>query len=155
MSVQTDFLDVGFFQLSTANDARKSSITGTTLAGPNGSGQFLGVVLSTGAAFTCQMASSTSGVSGSTLGLPYLGILQNAPAPGNAADIKWIGISKAVCGAAVAIGNQLQFSSTLAGVVVPWASGQGRTIGSALEVGVAGQVVSVMLYPWGNGGGST
>ena len=31
------------------------------------------------------LASSTSGVSGSTLGYPYLGILQNTPGPGQAA----------------------------------------------------------------------
>lgn len=155
MSVQTDFLDIGFFTLSTTNDARRSSVTGTTLGGPNGSAQFFGVVMSTAAAFTCQLASSTSGVSGSTLGLPYLGILQNAPGPGQAADIKWVGISKAIAGGAIAIGNMLQFSSTAPGLVVPYAGGNGRIVGSACEIGVTGQVISVVLYPFANYGGST
>ena len=41
--------------LSTANDFRNSTYTGSTLAGPSGSGQFLAVVQSTTADRTLQL----------------------------------------------------------------------------------------------------
>jgi hypothetical protein len=142
--------------LSTTNDARRSSISGTTLLGPNGSGQFLGVVMST-VARTVLLISSTGGVSGSTLNQPYYGILQNAPGPGGAADIGFFGISKVVAGlATITQGNLLQFSSTAAGVVTPYLGGNGRAIGFAVEAAATvGAVFTAALYGFANFGGST
>lgn len=133
--------------LSTTQDARRSSITGTTLLGPNGSGQFLGVVMST-VARTVLLASSTAGVSGSTLNQPYYGIMQNTPGPGLAADIGIFGISKMVAGLAINPGQLLQFSSTAAGVVTPYLGGNGRPIGFSLEIAVAAQVFTGVLAPF-------
>ena len=156
MAVADPRIDLGWLVLSTANDARRSTITGTTLQGPNGSGQFLGVVMST-SALTCQLASSTSGVSGSTLGLAYLGILQNTPGPGQAADICIFGVTKAVAGlGTITPGTWLQYSSTAAGVITPYAGGNGRGIGIALETATSvGQVFSMALYGFANAGGSS
>jgi hypothetical protein len=156
MSVEGPRIDDGWSALSTANDARRSSLSGTTLPGPNGSGQFLGVVQST-VAFTVSLASSTSGISGSSLGLPYMGILQNTPGPGQAADVTIFGNTKAVAGlATITPGNLLQFSSTAGGVIVPYLGGNGRAIGFAKEsAGAVGQVFSMALAPFGTLASST
>lgn len=156
MSVQGPLIDDGWSVLSTANDARRSSITGTTLLGPNGSAQFYGVVQST-VSFVVQLASSTSGISGSTLGLPYMGILQNAPGPGAAADVAIFGNTKAIAGlATITPGNILQFSSTAGGVVVPYLGGNGRAIGYAKEAASAvGQIFSMALAPFATMSSST
>lgn len=72
---------------------------GTPLSGPNGSGQFLAVKLSTGADETSTLAN--------TGGEPILGILQNSPAQGDSCDVCEVGNTKAVAGAAITRGAQL------------------------------------------------
>lgn len=135
--------------LSTASDARNSTKTGTTLAGPSGSGQFLCMVLSTAANRTVGFASSASGSSGSA---PFYGVLQNKPGPGEAADIGIFGISKVVSGSTtVTAGGPIMMStaggSSLNGTVNAWASGSGPRIGYALEsVTSVGQVISAMIF---------
>ena len=154
MAIESPFLDIGWIYLSTSNDARRSAISGTTLLGPGGSAQYLAVVQST-VAFYCQLGTSTSAVSGSTLGLPYLGILQNTPGPGQAADVRIIGTSKVVAGLTVTPGQLLSLSSTAAGVVIPFASGAGRAIGIAAEGASTGAVFTAHLSPYANFGGSS
>ncbi len=140
--------------LSTAQDARNSTITGTTQAGPSGSGQYLCVVLST--ARTVSIASSTAGASFGTQ--PFYGVLQNKPRPTDAADVGIFGISKLVAGSTgILPGSVLMMStaggSTLNGTANIWASGSGPRIGMSLEaITSVGQVFTAMVF---NAGQST
>lgn len=133
-------------------DARRSSITGTTLPGPNGSGQYLAVALSTTVDRTIALP-STAGSSG----IPCYGILQNTPSTGVAADVGIFGVSKAVSGStAIAPGSDLMLSSTAQGVLIPYSSGAGvQKIGKSLEAATTvGAVFTMVIYGAGNGGGS-
>lgn len=131
--------------LSTAFDFRNSTLTGSTLAGPNGSGQFLGVFVS--AARTISLCSTTF-LNLSTVSVFY-GICQNKPRPGDAVDVGIFGVTKMVCGStSITPGTALQMSSTNAGVVVPWAGGNGRPIGFAIEGSLTvGQVFAGFIGP--------
>lgn len=127
-------------------DARNSSITGTTRAGPSGSGQFLAVQLSTTVGLTVNIYGSTAS------GAKIMGILQNKPSTGIAADVGYAGFTKAVAGAAIDPGQELMASSTAAGTLVAFSSGAGvysvgRNVGAAAAVG---EVFSAYLY--GTGG---
>lgn len=140
--------------LSTTQDARNSTLTGSTLAGPNGSGQFLCVTFSTGNVDrTVTVASTTVGAQGSTAAGCFYGVLQNKPRGGEAADIGIFGISKVVCGStSIKSGQPLSMSSTNAGVVVPYAASLGPKIGFSLETPTAvGQVITAFIQ----GGGLT
>lgn len=142
--------------LSTASDARRSSITGTTLNGPNGSAQFYPVYISTANDRQVVPASTVVGAGGSTVYALY-GILQNTPGPGQAADVGIFGVTKMIAGSTLIVrGTQLQTSSTVAGYVAPWAAGNGAKIGVALESpGAVGAVFTAALYGFTQGGGST
>jgi hypothetical protein len=137
--------------LSTTTDARNSTITGTTLAGPSGSGQFLLVTLSSARIVTfC----STTFQNLSTANTTIYGVLQNKPAGGQASDIAFAGITKIVSGSSSIVGGSvLMNSSTLAGVAVPWATGtSGRAFGEAIEASAsAGAVITARLYGVGVG----
>jgi hypothetical protein len=130
--------------LSTSYDARRSSISGTTNNGPNGSMQFLAFALST---INGRQVVPCSTLFGASTAEIFYGILQNTPAPGTAADIGIFGITKAVAGSTISAGIPLQTSSTSAGMVVPWASGNGRQISVALENAVVSQVFTMFLCP--------
>ncbi len=139
--------------LSTAADARRSSITGSTLPGPNGSGQFLVVQLSTTVDRTVTVASTAPGV----YPAPVYGILQNTPGPGQAADVGIFGVSKAVTGSTSFVrGALLCASSTLGGTVSPWSSGGvNQPTAIALETPTAtAAVISVFWYAGINKGTS-
>jgi hypothetical protein len=137
--------------LSTAFDARRSSITGSTLPGPNGSGQFLLVALSTQADRQVRLTST------STADLQAYGILQGTPGPGQAADVGIFGISKAVAGTTTIVdGSRLGISSTLAGAVNLWSTGAGTPVGRSLEaVSAVGQVITIALGGFASLGAST
>jgi len=115
--------------LSTAVDFRNSTLTGTTLAGPNGSGQFLLVTISTGrtiTAFTSTMLNSSASV--------VYGVCQNKPRPGDAVDVGIFGITKVVAGSTTIVGGSLLgASSTTSGVVTLYTGGNGRPVGLAIE----------------------
>jgi len=136
--------------LSTAQDARNSTLTGTTQAGPSGSGQYLCVVLSSAANRTVSIASSTSGASYATA--PFYGVLQNKPRPTDAADVGIFGISKVVAGSTTIVAGSLIMMSTaggssLNGTVNLWASGSGPRVGMSLEsVTAVGQVITAMVF---------
>lgn len=148
---------IGFLTLSTLDDARRSSITGTTQNGPNGSAQFFWVYMSTVNALQVRLGSSL--ITPSTL-TPVLGILQNTPGPGQAADIAFIGVSKALAGSTtITFGALIQPSSApvgQSGQVVLYATGNGPPIGFSLETPTStGQVISVALFGFAHGGFST
>lgn len=134
--------------LSTAADFRNSTLTGTTLAGPSGSGQFLAVVQSTTVDRTCALPSTA----GST-GLPIYGICQNKPRGGEAIDVGIFGVSKCVAGAAIVRGSQLMASATAAGMLITYstaAGGQVVSVGVALESAVVNQVFSAAINAVGS-----
>lgn len=143
--------------LSTLQDSRNSTITGTTLAGPNGSGQFLAVTCSTlGTSRTVSIASTLAGAAGSS-GAQFYGILQNKCRGGEAADVGIFGVSKAVAGTTLITPfAPLQMSATAAGTLAPWAAGAGQKVGFSLEsITGVGQVFTCAIYGFGAGPGST
>lgn len=129
--------------LSTGFDFRNSTLTGSTLAGPNGSGQFLLVTFSTGR--TLQPFTSTM-LNLSSVQTVY-GVCQNKPRAGDAVDVGIFGVTKMVSGStAITGGTLLQPSSTTSGVVVPFAGGNGRAVAIAIEnAGSVGQVFSAFI----------
>jgi hypothetical protein len=139
--------------LSTASDARNSTTTGSTLLGPNGSGQFLAMYYSTAARVT-NLCTSTFGASTALL---FAGLLQNKPGPGDAPDIGMFGFSKAVAGlATITPGTPLQTSSTANGVLTPWVGGNGPAVAVAIEAAATvGAVFTVFLNRPGAGSFST
>lgn len=141
---------VGWLTLSTLDDARRSSITGTTLAGPNGSGQFGWCYTSTVAGADRQVRLGSTTFAQSTL-VQVVGILQNTPGPGEAADLLVMGVSKVIAGStSITNGTLLQQASTLAGIasiqVMPFQTGSGPPIGYALETPTSsGAVITAMI----------
>lgn len=128
---------VGWLTLSTLDDARRSSITGTTLNGPNGSGQFYWVYGSSLNALQVRLGSSNVTPSPTQ---NVLGILQNTPGPGDPCDICMLGVSKVIAGSTSIVPFQsIQQSSAptagLSGLVVPYSTtaGNGAALGFALE----------------------
>lgn len=120
-------------------DARNSSITGTTRSGPSGSGQFLAVQLSTSADLTVNVCTVS--------GMKIMGILQNKPSTGIAADVGTQGFTKAVAGATIAPGQELMVSSTAAGSLIPFSSATGiYPCGRSLMAAVVGDIFSAYLY---------
>ena len=92
MTTESPLISIGS-QCTAAADLSGAT---TSLAGPNNSGQFLAVKLTA----SRQVNLANTG------GEAVLGILQNTPAQGQAADIGFVGVSKAVVGAAVAAGGR-------------------------------------------------
>lgn len=124
-------------------DARNSTNSGTTRGGPNGSGQFLGVKLSTAVDLTVNLTTAS--------GERIIGVLQNKPSTGLAADVGFSGMTKAVAGASIDPGAEVMVSSTAPGTFIPATTGL-YAPGRALQAAVVGQVFDLWLY--GNGGGS-
>ena len=99
-------------------------------------------VMRLSAARTCNVASHALGASG--VGAAA-GILQNNPTSGRAASIAYLGLSKAVAGAAVTVNAYI--STDGSGYVIDAVSGT-LAIGRALEASTtAGDVISVALFP--------
>jgi hypothetical protein len=147
MALQDPLIRLGWLTLSTLDDARNSTVTGTTLNGPQGSGQFYWVYTSTLNSLQCRLGSS--GITPSSL-VSVIGILQNKPGPGEAADIGFLGISKAIAGStSLTMGNLIQPSSAptgQSGELVVFASGNGPPIGYALEAPTStGALFTVMV----------
>ncbi len=142
--------------LSTTQDARRTSITGSTMGGPNGSGQFLCVVQSTTNDRTVLIASTAPSAN---VGLNAIyGILQNTPGPGQAADVGIFGISKAVVASTAFVrGDPLGCSSALLGNAATLGGGVQKfstasltynPIGYALETpSTVSQVITIFLNP--------
>src|SRR5260221_7262925 len=107
--------DGGQNLLSTASDFRNSTVTGSTLAGPSGSGQFLAVVQSTTVDRTLALPAT-----GGSSGVQIYGICQNKPRAGEVIDVGVFGVSKCVAGATIVRGQRVMTSSTLAGTLIPF-----------------------------------
>lgn len=146
MATESPLLHDGSQNVS-QSDLRNSAITGTTLSGPNGSGQFLALTNSTSVDRTLKICTAA--------GVDIYGICQNKPALGEAIDAGIFGVSKAVAGAAIAPGQDLMTSSTALGTLIPYSSGAGvARCGRALEAAVVGQVFTAAIYGLGAGSGS-
>lgn len=130
-------------------DARNSTITGTTLSGPSGSGQYLAVKLSTLADRTVLLASTVASQ------VMAYGILQNKGSTGGVAAVGVLGVSKAVCGSTsnVTGGVLLAVSSTAAGTLIAYSSAAAQTpFARALETPAAvGAIFTVFVYGYGAG----
>ena len=108
---------------------------GQGLSGPYGSGQFLAVVVN---------ATGRTVALAAAIGAQTYGILQNKPGSGAAADVGFIGVTKAVAGGTFAAGAILMTNAS--GQLIAWTAGSGYAqVGTALEAGVSGQIVTVML----------
>lgn len=80
-----------------------------------------------------------------TGGEAIYGILQNKPTAGQAADVGFVGVSKAVAGAAVNAGDYLM-TDTSARMIT--ATSTNHRVAQALEAASgAGQIITVMLGP--------
>lgn len=102
--------------------------------------RFTIVHLSTSADRT--VVASTAGSNG------VIGVLQNKPKLGQAADVMIVGVSKVIYGANVTAGDLL--TATTGGKAIPAAPANNAIvycIGRALATGVANDVGSVMLIP--------
>ena len=103
-----------------------------SLAGANGSGQYLGLAISQAAAQT--------GVVASTKGQQIKGVLSNAPALGQACDVRYLGASKAMCGTGGSTQGKPQMVLSN-GTFTDWVAGSGWfQVGVARETAVAGQI---------------
>lgn len=106
-----------------------------TAAADLSSGQFLAVKIT--AARAVNLASAG--------GELIYGILQNKPTSGQAADVGFIGVTKAVAGAAFSAGAQLM-TDTSARLIT--STGTNHRVATALEAATgAGQLITVMLGP--------
>lgn len=131
--------------MPSTGDYRNTTVNGgTTYRGPNGSAQFLGMKIST---------SRVVGLS-TTAGAQIYGVLQNKPSAGEAANVAVFGITKAVAGSTFPNGTDLECSSS--GDFIPYSSAAGiNRCGRAIEdVTAVGQIFSMALYGFGQGGGS-
>jgi len=148
MATESPLITLGGQGLLSTADYRKSTLSGTTRPGPNGSAQFLAVrmsSLSTDRVFaTCTVA-----------GQAVLGILQDTPNVGEAGNPAVFGVTKMVCGTTTfQAGQPLMTDSSGCMVLYSSAAGQQRC-GMALETPSAvGAVFSGIIYGSGLGPGS-
>ena len=70
-----------------------------------------------------------------------IGILQNKPKQFEAAEVRRVGISKVLCGAAVTIGDKVTGDSASKAVT---ATAKQRYVGIALETGADGRYISIL-----------
>ena len=129
-------------------DARNSTITGTTLYGPSGSGQYCAVVLGT-TARTLRLPTSA--------GEQIYGVLQNKGSTGSVADVGIFGITKAVAAFTASSDaitpGVLVRASTLAGGFLLYSTVAGTyPAGIALTGAANGDVFTMALYGFGRGG---
>lgn len=109
----------------------------SALAGPGGSGQFLGVSF---------QASRVVQVCTTVGGLCY-GVLQNTPPAGDAADVGTLGVSKVVAGASITFGAEIMCDAS--GRMITWVTGSGYyKMGMALEtVSAANTLLTAYIWP--------
>jgi len=133
MAIDTPLLHDGTQMIAAANYYNPA----VPLAGPGGSGQFLGVVIS---------ASRTISIQTSPGGQIY-GVLQNTPlALNDAADIGLLGITKMVAGASITAGAELMMDAS--GRFITWVAGAGNfKVGMAIEtIAAANGIFTGLIY---------
>lgn len=140
MSFEYGLQHLGF--LVAGVDGRDSTYSGSTHAGPNGSLQFMAVRASTVADVTILGCTAA--------GQAIMGVLQNKPGIGEAADVGIEGISKCVAGSTFGPGIELMVDSS--GCLIPYTtvSGQFRVGRSQETVGTVGQIFAALLYGGSN-----
>jgi Uncharacterized conserved protein (DUF2190) len=74
---------------------------------------------------------------------PIIGVLQNNPQQGEAAQVMVSGVTKAQAGGAFQIGSLLMVNS--AGQFIAWVSGSGYAVAQALETAANGDITTVLL----------
>lgn len=74
------------------------------------------------------------------------GIVQNAPNTGEPAEVTIMGIAKLACGAAVTTGGDVGSGANGAGKNAVTAS---AVLGTALQTGANGRVISILFHPRG------
>jgi|SRR5215831_12422752 len=151
MSVETPAIHDGMLTMSTAADYRNSTLTGTTLSGPSGSGQFLLMSLSTVNSLQCQPFNTST----NNYSVPY-GICQNKPGPGQVADLAIFGVCKAVTSSTVAIAvGTFLMGSTTTNALVAYSSAAGvkpcAIARESVSAGSSGTVLSVGFGAFGQG----
>lgn len=75
-----------------------------------------------------------------------IGIVQNNPAAGQAANVAYGGVSKAKLGGTVAAGARV--TSNASGEIVAATTGGDSVIGVALTGGASGEIVSILVHPF-------
>ncbi len=150
MANESPFFTLGWVTLSTLDDARNSTLSGSTNNGKYGSAQFYWVYGSSvvGADRQIRLGSSLATITSTNA---VLGILTNKPGPGEAADVIFCGVTKVIAGTTtITNGTPIMPSSAptgQAGQVVAWAAGaMGPSIGMALETPTStGALISAII----------
>jgi hypothetical protein len=75
-----------------------------------------------------------------------IGIVQNNPAAGQAANVAFGGVSKAKLGGTVAAGARV--TANASGEIVAASSAGDAVIGVALSGGASGEIVSILVHPF-------
>lgn len=75
-----------------------------------------------------------------------IGIVQNNPAAGQAANVAYGGVSKAKLGGTVAAGARV--TSNASGEIIAAASAGDSVIGVALNGGASGEIISILVNPY-------
>lgn len=115
-----------------------SKTASTILSGANKSGQFLAVTLVAGSSDRVVTVSQTANQR-------IVGIIQNAPANGQAAQVCFDGITKAVYGGTVTRGDLLEV--TASGLLITSSTASHLTVAEAWESGAANEIHTVRVYP--------
>lgn len=145
MAVEGPRIDLGYL-LSTA-DLRNSTYSGSTRLGPNGSGQFLAVKVSTVGTLCAQLTTAN--------GARAIGIVQNKPNAGEALDVTIFGVSKAVAGTTTITAGARLMADSSGALALYSSAADVQAIGVALEAPTAvGQIFSACIFGFGAGGGS-
>jgi len=94
------------------------------------------------------VVNSSSKVAAATLGVNVHGVLQNAPGAANyEAKVRPFGITKVTLGGSVTAGNGVVTDNNGAGVAA--GSADAYNLGVALETGVSGDTITMLLQPIG------
>lgn len=97
--------------------------------------------------YTFVKVDSSSQIVSAAAGGDVLGVLQNTPNTGGAAQVMVSGVSKVKCSGTVTAGLAVKVAASTFGAVNASTSGKG--VGIALESGTAGQIVAVELKDLG------
>jgi len=125
------------FQSHTQCTAAADYSSSGSQVGPNTTGQFL-----------CVKVNATRSVAVTSASTDVVhGILQNDPKAGQAAQVVYNGVSKAMAGASFSAGVRLM-SDTLGRVITAGATTTNSVLGVAIESATAtGQIVTILVSP--------
>lgn len=137
MAVEAPLLHIGYLQ--STGDYRNSTLSGTTHTGPNGSPQYQFVKVSTVGDLAVQLCTAAGQVT--------LGVLQNKPGVGDAADVGYGGISKVVCGTTTVLaGGKIMTDSSGCAVAYSSAAGVASAGIAVMTPQSVGEVFSAFIF---------